>query len=174
MRISLSPPAISGLLCGLLSLIGGCGNPAAQSLEFLAVAATPATVTVGSAVTLHAVVHLGNGTSQDVTSSTRWSLSNSSLATLSNGVLTSKASGTLSVQGAYVSVLPAGQVGTDVPAVDLSASAQVTITGAASAPGGAAPSITWNMPSPIQYGAALSSVGASGWVAEDHGSLYTV
>ncbi len=158
MRILLSPLTIAGLVCGLLSLIGGCGNPSAQSLEFLAVTATPATVNVGSAVTLHAVVHFGNGTTQDVTSSTRWSLSNSSLATLSNGVLTSKAPGTLSVQGAYVSVLPAGQAGTDVPAVDLSASAQVTINGAASAPGGTVPSISWNTPSSIQYGTALSSV----------------
>src|ERR1700691_2583842 len=102
MRILFSPLTISGFLFGLLSLIAGCGNPAAESLEFLSITATPATVNVGSAVTLHAVVHLGNGTTQDVTSSTQWSLSNPSLATLSNGVITSKAPGTLSVQGAYV------------------------------------------------------------------------
>jgi hypothetical protein len=99
----------SGVLCGLLSLVAGCGNPSSENLTFLTVTPTPATVSVGGAVSLHATVHLSNGQTQDVTSSTQWTLSDPALATLGNGVLTSKAAGTLTVQGAYVEAVATGQ-----------------------------------------------------------------
>jgi hypothetical protein len=157
MRISQTPLLISGLLCVLL-ILTGCGDPSAASLDFLAVTATPATVAVGSPVVLHAVVHLGNGTTQDVTASTQWTLSNASLATLSNGVLTGMAPGSVTVQGADVYLPPPGQAAASTEAVSLSSSAQVTITGTTTTPGKTTPVVTWNTPSAIQYGTALSSV----------------
>jgi Big-like domain-containing protein len=108
-------------------------------------------------VTLQARAHLSNGTTQDVTSATQWTLSNATLATLSNGVLTSKAPGTLTVQAAYVMTAPVGQSSstTGVTPQTLSSSAQVTVT----APGTtvATPSITWSTPHAIQYGTTLGS-----------------
>ncbi len=112
---------------------------------------------MGGAVTLQAIAHLSDGSTQDVTSGTQWTLSNPSLATLGNGVLSSKAPGTLTVQAAYVMVAAAGQsssAGGSAPQT-LGSSAQVTIT-----PAGAtttAPAVTWSTPAPIQYGTALSS-----------------
>jgi hypothetical protein len=158
LRISLPPREVLGLLCSCLILIAGCGDPSPASLEFLSVSAMPATVSVGSAATLRALVHFGNGTTQDVTSSTQWTLSNSSLATLSNGVLTSKAPGTLTVQGAYIYVVSAGAATPTAQAENLNSSAQITITGATPASGTSTPSITWNTPAAIQYGMALSNV----------------
>ena len=157
MRIPPMPPVCSGLLCGLLILTAGCSNPSSQSLDSLTMTATPATVSVGGAVTLHAMVHLSDGTTQDVTSSTQWTLSNPSLATLSKGILTSKAPGTLTVQGAYVEVAPAGSSpsAASVTPQDLGSSAQVTITAASTTPNS---SITWNTPAAIPYGTALSNV----------------
>jgi hypothetical protein len=153
MRIPPMSQAASGLLCALLLVIAGCSNPSSQSLNSLSITATPSAVTVGGAVALHALAHLSDGTTQDVTSATQWSLSDPSLATLANGVLSSKAPGVLSVQGAYVQVATTSSAASS-PAQTLNASAQVTITAASQ---GTTPSITWNTPAAITYGTALSS-----------------
>ncbi len=160
MRISPTSQVCSALLCVLFILTAGCANPSSQSpgLDSLSISATPSAVTVGGAVTLQAMAHLSDGTTQDVTSSTLWTLSNPSLATLAKGVLTSKAPGTLSVQGAYVEVA----AGSSSVNSTLSASAQVTISAASTGPGTppatTTPSITWNTPASIPYGTALSGV----------------
>ncbi len=152
MRIPPMSQAASGLLCALLIVIAGCGNPSSQSLNSLSITATPSAVTVGGAVALHAVAHLSDGTTQDVSSATQWSLSDPSLATLANGVLTSKAPGVLGVQGAYVQVITSSSAASAAPQT-LSATAQVTISEASQ---GTTPSITWNTPAAITYGTALS------------------
>jgi hypothetical protein len=159
MRIPPMPQVCSGLLCGLLVLIAGCGNPSSQTVQSLTMTATPATVSVGAAVSLHAMVHLSDGTTQDVTSSTQWTLSNPSLATLSNAILTSKAPGTLTVQGAYIELAAGSSTSTaNATAQNLASSAQVTITAASTTPAPNKPAITWNTPAAIQYGTALSNV----------------
>ena len=126
-------------------------------MNLLSLKVTPATVSVGGAVTLQAIAHLSDGTTQDVTSSTQWTLSDPSLATLGTGVLTAKAPGALTVQAAYVMVVPAGQSSSAAAsaAQTLSSSAQVTITAAGTTT--TTPAITWSTPAPIQYGTALSS-----------------
>jgi Chitobiase/beta-hexosaminidase C-terminal domain/Bacterial Ig-like domain (group 2) len=147
------------LVSALLILLVGCATPpSSTNLNFLVVKASPTTVSVGGAVTLQAVAHLSDGSTQDVTSGTQWTLSNPSLATLGSGVLTSKAAGTVTVQAAYVMVVAAGQSSPTAgsPPQTLSSSASVTIT-----PPGATtttPAVTWSTPAPIQYGAPLSSV----------------
>ena len=151
MRISPTSQVCSGLLCSLLILATGCSNPSSQSLASLSISATPSAVTVGGAVTLHATAHLSDGTTQDVTSSTLWTLSNPSLATMANGVLTGKAPGALSVQGAYVEVVAAGASSTPQT---LSSSAQITISAASADTAG---QIAWATPAAIPYGTALSS-----------------
>ena len=82
MRISPTPRVCFGLLCGLLILIAGCGSPSSQTLDSLTVTATPSTLSVGGAAVLKAVAHLSDGTTQDVTAGTQWTLSNPALATL--------------------------------------------------------------------------------------------
>src|ERR1700677_71086 len=109
MRIPRVPRACSAFLSALFILLAGCFNPSSTSLNLLSLKVTPAIVSVGGAVTLQATAHLSDGTTQDVTSSTQWTLSNPSLATLGTGVLTAKAPGTLTVQAAYVMAVPAGQ-----------------------------------------------------------------
>ena len=145
------------LLSALFILLAGCSNPSSTSLNSLVIKVTPATVSVGGAVTLQAVAHLSDGTTQDVTSSTQWTLGDPSLATLGNGVLTSKAAGTLTVNAAYILVVPAGQSSAATAAVaqTLNSSTQVTITAAGATT--TTPAITWTAPAPIQYGTALSS-----------------
>ena len=130
MRISPTPRVCFGLLCGLLILVAGCGSPSSQSLDSLTVTATPATISVGGAAVLKAVAHLSDGTTQDVTAGTKWTLSNPALATLSSNALTAKAAGSLTVQAAYVEATPAGNspAAATVTPQTLSASAQVTIT----------------------------------------------
>ena len=151
-------PHVRLALSGLLVLFAGCANPSSQSsLNSLSVKVTPATVSVGGAVTLQATAVLSNGTTQDVTSATQWTLSNPSLATLGSGVLTSKAAGILTVQAAYIVVTSAGQSSWTAGSVPqtLTSSAQVTITAAGTtAP---TPSITWSAPGAIQYGTALGA-----------------
>ena len=158
MRFPHIPRARFELVSALFILLVGCATPpSSTNLNFLAIKATPATVSVGGAVTLQAIAHLSNGSTQDVTSGTQWTLSNPSLATLGSGVLTSKAAGTLTVQAAYVMVVASGQSSstTDPAPQTLSSSAQVTITPAGTTT--ASPSITWSTPAPIQYGTALST-----------------
>ena len=156
MRISPTPQVCSGLLCGLLILIAGCGNPSSQTLDSLTVTATPSSLPVGGAAILKAVAHLSDGTTQDVTAGTQWTLSNTALATLGNGAVTAKASGTVTVQAAYVEVAPAGSSPSAATASpqNLSASTQITITAAGTSN---VPTITWNAPAAISYGTALSS-----------------
>ena len=163
MRISPTPRVCSGLLCSFLFLIAGCGNPLPQNLVSLTVTATPATVTVGGAAVLKAAAHLSDGTVQDVTAGTQWTLSNSALATMTSGALTAKAPGTVTVQAAYVETAPAGSspASATVAPQNLTASTQVTIT-PASGPGAInVPIITWNPPATISYGTALSSTQLS-------------
>src|ERR1700735_4088820 len=102
MRISPRSRICSGLLCCLLFLITACGNPLPQNLVSLTVTTTPPTITVGGAAALKAVAHLADGTTQDVTAGTQWTLSNAAMGTVSNGALTAKAAGTVTVQEAYV------------------------------------------------------------------------
>jgi hypothetical protein len=146
----------SGLLCGSLILIAGCGVRWSQSLASLTVTATPSTLSVGGAAVLRAVAHLSDGTTQDVTAGTQWTLSNSALARITNGALTATSAGTVTVQAAYVETTPAGNspASADMSPENLSASTQVTIT---AAPSTNTPLITWNVPAAITYGAALSS-----------------
>ena len=156
MRFSPTPRVCSGLLCGLLVLLAGCGSPSSQSLDSLTVTATPSTLSVGGAAILKAVAHLSDGTTQDVTAGTKWTLSNPALATMSNNALTAKAPGALTVQAAYVEAAPAGTspASASVTPQNLSASAQVTITAAGTSN---VPTITWNAPAAISYGTALST-----------------
>ena len=155
MRISPTSQVCLGLVCSLSILATGCSNPPSQSLDSLSISATPSAVTVGAAVTLHATAHLSDGTTQDVTASTLWTLSNASLATVANGVLTCKAPGALTVQGAYVEVVAVG-----TSPRTLSSSAQVTISAASADTGPGQltiPTIAWTTPAAIPYGTALSS-----------------
>ena len=108
MRIPPMPQVCSVALCAFLVLITGCSNPSSQNLASLTVTATPATVSVGGSSVLKAVAHLSDGTTQDVTSSTQWTLSNPALATMKNGALTAVAPGAVMVQAAYVEAAPAG------------------------------------------------------------------
>jgi Bacterial Ig-like domain (group 2)/Chitobiase/beta-hexosaminidase C-terminal domain len=116
-------------------------------------------VPVGGATVLKAMAHLSDGTTQDVTAGTQWTLSNPALATMSNGALTAKAPGSLTVQAAYVETAPAGTspASTTVSPQNLSASLQVTITSASGASAINVPTITWSAPADIAYGTALSS-----------------
>jgi hypothetical protein len=164
MRLCLSQKIAAGLLCSWLLLTAGCSNPSSQSLNSLTVQATPSTVTAGASVTLQATAHLSDGTTQDVTTSTQWTLSNPALATLSNGTLTTKTAGSLSVQGLYVMAAAASASSSTTPAAaqNLTASAQVTINAAPSTGGGTTPTpaaatITWAAPSAVLYGTALSN-----------------
>ena len=106
MRSSPTPRVCFGLLCGFLILIAGCGSPSSQTLDSLTVSATPSSLSVGGAAVLKAVAHLSDGTTQDVTAGTQWTLSNTSLASLSSSTLTAKAAGVLTVQAAYVEATP--------------------------------------------------------------------
>jgi Bacterial Ig-like domain (group 2) len=161
MRVPPMPQVCSGLLCGLLILITGCSNPSSQTLDSLTVTATPSSVPIGGAAVLKAVAHLSDGTTQDVTASTQWTLSNTALATISNSTLTAKVSGTVTVQAAYVEATPAGSSPSAATASpqNLSASTQVTITTPGGPGGGTTivPTITWNAPAAISYGTALGS-----------------
>ncbi len=163
MRISPTLQVCSGLLCGLLLVLAGCGNPSSQTLDSLTVTATPSSIPVGGAAILKAVAHLSDGTTQDVTAGTQWTLSNGTLATIGNGAITGKAQGTLTVQAAYVEATPAGTSPASATASpqSLSASAQVTITAASGSGAINVPAITWNAPAAITYGTALSSTQLS-------------
>jgi hypothetical protein len=160
MRISPMPRVCFGLLCGLfLILVAGCGSPSSQTLDSLTITATPSTVPVGGSAILKAVAHLSDGTTQDVSAGTQWTLSNTAIATMSNGTLTAKAPGAVMVQAAYVEAAPAGTspaAATTTPQ-NLSASAQVTITPDGGPTALNVPAITWKTPAAITYGAALSS-----------------
>src|SRR3984885_8733814 len=160
MRIPPTPQRCSGLLCGLLVLLAGCGSPSSQNLDSLTVTATPSTLSVGGASVLKAVAHLSDGTTQDVTTGTQWTLSNPALATMSSSALTAKAAGSLTVQAAYVEATPAGTspASATVTPQNLSASTQITITAAGSSN---VPTITWNAPAAIPYGTALSTAQLS-------------
>ena len=160
MRISTMSQVCSGLLCVFLVLLAGCGSPSSQNLDSLTVTATPSTLSVGGASILKAVAHLSDGTTQDVTAGTQWTLSNPALATVSSSTLTAKAAGTLTLQAAYVEATPAGTspASAAVTPQKLSASAQITITGAGTSN---VPAITWNAPAAITYGTALSTTQLS-------------
>src|ERR1700761_4452772 len=100
MRITPASQVCSGLLRGLLVWLTGCGSPASQNLDSLTITATPSTLSVGGAAVLKATAHLSDGTTQDVTAGTKWTLSNTALATLSGSAVTAKAVGSLTVQAA--------------------------------------------------------------------------
>src|SRR5271156_3394474 len=165
MRIPRIPRLCSVLVSAFFILLAGCSNPSSTTLNLLSLNVTPATVSVGGAVTLQAIAHLSDGTTQDVTSSTQWTLSNPALATLGPGLLTATAPGTLTVQAAYVMVVAAGQSSSGSAAQTLSSSAPVTITAAGTTT--TTPAITWSTPAAISYGTALSrtQLDAAGSVA---------
>ena len=155
MRIVPTPQVCSWLLCGLLIPMTGCSNPSSQTtLDSLVVTATPPSVGVGGTSALKAMVHLSDGTTQDVTAGTQWTLSDTTLASISKGALIAKAPGTLTVQGAYVEATPAGASSAAATPQSLSASTQITITASGASN---VPTITWNAPAPISYGTALSN-----------------
>jgi hypothetical protein len=162
MRSSPTPRVCFGLLCVFSILIAGCGSPSSQNLDSLTVTTTPSTLSVGGAAVLKAVAHLSDGTTQDVTAGTQWTLSNTSLASLSSSTLTAKAAGVLTVQAAYVEATPAGSspAAATVTPQTLNASTQVTITAAGTGTS-SVPIITWNAPAAISYGTALSSTQLS-------------
>ncbi|MEA3007169.1 MAG: hypothetical protein QOI94_2438, partial [Acidobacteriaceae bacterium] len=110
MRIFPHARVSSGLLCGFLVsiMMTGCGSPSSQNLASLTVTATPSKLSVGGAAVLKAVAHLSDGTTQDVSATTQWTSSDSTMASVSNGALTAKAAGTVTVQAAYVEAAPAG------------------------------------------------------------------
>ncbi len=159
MRIPPMPQVCSVVLCAFLVLITGCSNPSSQNLASLTVTATPSTVNVGGSSVLKAVAHLTDGTTQDVTSSTQWTISNPALATMKNGALTAVAAGAVTVQAAYVEAAPAGTspASASTTPENLSASTQVTISSAPAAPSSNTPTISWSAPAAITYGTALSS-----------------
>ncbi len=158
MRVPNMPRVCSAIVAGCLVLLSGCGQPSSINLQSLSITATPSTVSVGGSVVLHATAHLSDGSTQDVTSGTQWSLSDTRLATIANGVVTSKAAGSLSLQGVYVEVAPVPSSGSNAAAGSqtLSSSAQVTITPADTTT--TTPVITWSTPAAIAFGTALSSV----------------
>jgi Chitobiase/beta-hexosaminidase C-terminal domain len=132
----------------------GCGNPLPESLTSLAITTTPAKLSVGDAAFLHAVAHLSDGTTKDVTPDTQWSVSNASLATVIDGAITASAPGTVTVEATYVESTPAGSspASASVSPKTLTASAHVSIA----APGTSnIPSISWPTPPTITYGTAL-------------------
>src|ERR1700677_3815956 len=102
MRIPPRPQVCFGLLCVfvLLLLIAGCSNPSSQTLASLSVTATPSTLSVGGTAMLKATAHLSDGTTQDVTAGTQWTLSNPAIASMASTALTAKAPGTVMVQAA--------------------------------------------------------------------------
>ena len=158
MRIPPRPQVCFGLLCVfvLLLLIAGCSNPSSQTLASLSVTATPSTLSVGGTAMLKATAHLSDGTTQDVTAATQWTLSNPAIASMASTALTAKAPGTVMVQAAYVEATPAGVSPSAASAApeNLSASTQVTIS---STPSTNTPTISWSAPAAISYGTALSS-----------------
>ena len=154
MRIPPVAQVYSGLLCGSLILISGCGNPSSQTLTSLTVTATPSTLSVGGAAVLKAVAHLSDGTTQDVTAGTQWTLSNSALAKMSNGALTATAPGTVTVQAAYVETTPAGN---SPASADTSPEVRPHRSPLPRRHRPTLLPITWNAPAAITYGAALSS-----------------
>src|ERR1700722_2653096 len=160
MRISPMSQVCSGLLCGLLVWLAGCGSPSSQNLDSLTVTATPSTLSVGGAAILKAVAHLSDGTTQDVTAGTKWTLSNPALAAISGGTVTAKAAGALTIQAAYVEATPAGTspASATVTPQNLSASTQITITAAGT---NNVPTITRSAPAAITYGTALSATQLS-------------
>jgi hypothetical protein len=105
-----------------------------------------------------------DGTTQDITAGTQWTLSNTALATIGNGTLTAQAPGRGTVQAAYLEATPPGTSSSaNESPRNLSASTQVTITAAPSAPAPPSgpspttPTISWSAPATIPYGAALRS-----------------
>src|ERR1700760_1264985 len=110
MIMSISPKVTVslGILFVLLFLVAGCGNPSSQNLTSLTVTATPTSLPVGGTAVLKAMAHLSDGTTQDVTAGTTFTLSNTSLATMANKTVTAKAAGSLTVQAAYIETAPAG------------------------------------------------------------------
>src|SRR5271163_3115692 len=115
-------------------------------------------VIAGGAAALKAMAHLSDGSTQDVTSSTQWTVSNGSLATLGGGVLTGKSPGVVTVQAVYASATGQSSPTWSSAAPSVTSSAQVTISAAPAAASTTAPLTTWNTPAAIQYGTALSSV----------------
>ena len=70
------------LLGALLVAMTGCGGEGYVSPNFLKIVVKPANLDIGETAALQAVLHKTDGTTQDVTSTTQWSISNPSLATL--------------------------------------------------------------------------------------------
>ena len=172
MRLPPTRLVCSKIFCGCLIVIAGCANPSSQTLSSLTAVATPSTINVGGAAALKATAHLSDGSTQDVTSSTQWTVSNGSLATIGGGVLTGKSPGIVTVQAVYASAT--GQSSWSPTSPSVSSSAQVTISAAPAAAGTTAPLITWNAPAAIQYGTALSSVQLDATASVPGAFAYTV
>ena len=105
---------------------------------------------------LKATAHLSDGTTQDVTANTQWTVSNPAMASLANGAVTAKAAGSVMVQAAYVEATPAGTSpsAANTTPQNLGGSTQLTISASASTN---TPAITWAPPAAIPYGTALSA-----------------
>ncbi len=130
-------------MCVLLLLanfIAGCGYVSNVENGF-SIQPAALSVAVGGTVTLHATAMI-DGSMQNVTSQTTWTVSDPSIATIEKNILQSKSVGTVVVKGA----LPSFSGGNATP----TASASLTITPSA-------PAITWPQPAAVPVGTALSS-----------------
>jgi hypothetical protein len=145
------------VLCVLPCLLTACGNPSSQQLASLTVAASPSQLNVGGTAMLTATAHLSDGTTQDVTSGTQFSLSQATLGTLKSNALTATSPGILTVSAAYVEAAPAGSspASATTSPVTLSAATQITISQVNTSV--QTPAILWNAPTAISYGTPLDT-----------------
>ncbi len=148
------------LLGALLVAMTGCGGEGYVSPNFLKIVVKPANLDIGETAALQAVLHKTDGTTQDVTSTTQWSISNSSLATLLNGTITAKVAGSVTIQAVYGNVTPVSVPAVALPKAvaatgNLSSSANVVI--APTVTKKTKPTITWPTPSHIRFGKALTN-----------------
>ena len=82
-----------------------CGSSPTVPATVTTVAVTGSVPVVGSSSQFTATATMSNGTTLDVTSSSTWSSSDSSIATVStSGVVTAVAEGSTSIQATYLSV----------------------------------------------------------------------
>jgi uncharacterized protein YjdB len=87
----------------LLAIACGNSSTSATTVSALAVSGTPPAV--GAAAQLTATATMGDGSTQDVTSSATWSSSNGAVATVSSaGVVTGVAAGSATIAATYQTV----------------------------------------------------------------------
>jgi hypothetical protein len=139
------------LLGGLSISIAGCGGAGFVSPEMTT---TSSMLDIGDTAALHAVAHLSDGITQDVTSDRQWLVSDSAIPTLSNGTITAKPVRSVAVLPAYAEfpstasagAKPQGNLTFSPPLLtDAAVTTNITLT------------ITWPYPAAIRFGKRLSS-----------------